>query len=398
MFRKILRVLSVVDLKVISFLTVVLTGGLSVVSMWLYLNKLGRLDLFADTLGYKNISAAISFFSLLSVVIVIIVFFMPSILMVAKFLDKNSFFGGAEEVVIKTAPFISFFFLLSVYLSAYLDIEGVLGERGVWLALVSLFVFYLFVYCFKFFNRVYHSDEVDDRKKRKNAMFQLVIVMPFTSSVLALLPMITAAYFIKLLSFSEGESDVFKFIGVAVFFALICLFSYIPGAFYLRSIAHSGKNSLRFILMSFLLSIMLLFPLSFVMSSIPSIIVNMGMKMSGVSSDKIMNYIVDGDEYPVRLFADKQWSLEKIVGSNKYIISGVNIFDLGSIKLICPESITPIYRDSFKFSILNSRGYEDSLSKRLKDKAAECMPLKKNFIFQWSEPKVSQKVKLGNDK
>lgn len=98
-------------------------GFIALIVIWLYLNKLGRLDVFIPSITLKDIFIVIAFSSIVSIILFSVLFFIPSILLIVIIKKENEYFHNYEKIksnFIKAALTISLFAVSMFYFSAYM--------------------------------------------------------------------------------------------------------------------------------------------------------------------------------------------------------------------------------------------------------------------------------------
>ncbi|MEB8196357.1 hypothetical protein NGI12_23180 [Raoultella terrigena] len=119
---------------------------------------------------------------------------------------------------------------------------------------------------------------------------------------------------------------------------------------------------------------------------IPNMITNITMSLSGISDQRTHEYYIERATHPADMFNGRIWNTRyyKTI-PDRFFITGVNIFTLGSIKLICPTAIIKARIESLKFTVNDIDEYEQK-GKELQKKAMECTPFDKNDIHTWDSP------------
>ncbi|WP_210523908.1 hypothetical protein [Pantoea ananatis] len=132
-------------------------------------------------------------------------------------------------------------------------------------------------------------------------------------------------------------------------------------------------------------SLVIIIMLSFIIKSIPVIIIDASLRFSGVTDFRVHNYTINGKIYTEEIFDYPEWEKKSLKSENKFTITGVTIFSYKDISLICPKNIIDIYKESRKFSMFNSKIDDENL-KKLREKTQECFIFDKKEIMQWNPP------------
>jgi len=114
-------------------------------------------------------------------------------------------------------------------------------------------------------------------------------------------------------------------------------------------------------------------------------IIDISMKLSGVTDFREHNYTIKSDDYPVEIFDYPNWNIQKNLSTNKYTIKGVTFFSYKNISLVCPVDIKKTYKEARKFSIFDKDFDENTLS-NLDKKMQLCFVFDKSKIIQWNSP------------
>lgn len=180
----------------------------------------------------------------------------------------------------------------------------------------------------------------------------------------------------------QGEiSDIVFTLCIAMISLVVIIFSLIPGAVYLRE-QKSGcflkiNNTIWFAVLFSLIST------SWIITPIPTLIMNATMKISGVSDYNEHFYLINEKDYPLEIFNSDKWDLKKIGSKDLFLIKGINMYAFGDIKLVCPSEVLDAYKASMKF-VLSDREYNEKLNVALKEKARACHPFLKSEVKEFN--------------
>lgn len=201
---------------------------------------------------------------------------------------------------------------------------------------------------------------------------------------------------ISQIEFNKNTSD---FAQLALFLLVSSAFitmGILPGAIHISE--RKSGNRLTSIIMGSIFIPVALVALSMLVRPIPSIIINMAMNLSGVSDWRTHQYYIEATKHTHSMFNGTLWNTRYYKGiPDRFFITGINIFSLGDVKLICPIEIREAKQQSFKDSPVDPTLHDKKI-KSLKDIAMKCIPFNKNDIHTWdsplSEPIYYEKVKV----
>ncbi|MDI6539626.1 hypothetical protein QMA77_22175 [Pantoea ananatis] len=185
---------------------------------------------------------------------------------------------------------------------------------------------------------------------------------------------------IKYIDFSPDSSNVFGFFSLVGFTIFIIILSLLPGLTFL-SLPNSMRVSRQLIAMTFMTIVAISFS-SVVASVIPVQIINLSMKLSGVTKYENYYYSVSRDVYPSEMFSSKNWHFKKSENNKQYIFKGFPLFSFGVVSLICPEDVADAITKSMKF-ILFKTGYDNKLRKELSMSTRTCNVIARGEFESW---------------
>ncbi|RSK68335.1 hypothetical protein EJE24_09780 [Enterobacter huaxiensis] len=180
------------------------------------------------------------------------------------------------------------------------------------------------------------------------------------------------------------------FTGLSVVLAVVGIF---PGMI----LVSEQKNIIQMITTIVIVIPALVFLMTIFFRPTPNLLINMTLNLSGISDWRTHQYYIETQTHPHAMFDGATWNTRyyKEIPS-RFFITGVNIFALGNIQLICPGEINAARAASLKTTADDFEAY-DLRSKALKRTAMKCIPFKKEQIHQWdspiSDPVFYQKVK-----
>ena len=354
---------------------------LGVSTLWLYLYRLGRLDLFHSVIEKEKSLDIITFFLLISLLIISLALFMPSIFTVL-FLNEKS---NKENIPDKNPYSKKAILITSLVTIITIDAISYLLPYNIAVSLILstfLLSIILNIVAFYFFEgRKYNtlSYYVDTSIPKK---ITFLIAPPLIISSIAILPLTFLIGLYPLLQI-ENEPKSLSLISIITMSLLVIILSLIPADLFL------GKKEKKSLFIrsyhAVSSSLMIIIILSFVINPIPVIIIDTSLRFSGVTDFRVHDYTINGKVYTEEIFDYPEWEKKSLKSENKFTIAGVTIFSYKDISLICPSNIIEIYKESRKFSMFNSKIDDENL-KKLREKTQECFIFDKKEIMQWNPP------------
>lgn len=354
------------------------TSFVSLTSIWIYLMRLGRQDLFMDFVSFKDTLGALTAFSLLSFLSFSFVFYFQSFL-TASFL---SFSSGYEDdrfkrerlSILLTSSASS---ILLFYLSIYIDNNfKYKANFSVYFSINCLLCIILSYFLLR---KKGNTGTKENRSFIQNIV-QFLITPSFIgfSSFFLVFPL---SLIFKTIEFPDGTSD-FKELAILVPLSLlIALITIIPIAIitsndktisFFRKIATSAGVAFTF-----------LFMISIFIPGLPLMILNTSLRTSGVIDYQSHYFSVPTKNYPKERLRDNSWETKTSADNNFLIFKGATFLSMGTIKLICPVQVTDVYMASMKSRLLDVK-YDTKQLNKLKQQAKKCLVFRKNELAQWS--------------
>lgn len=351
-------------------------------SLWIYLNRLGRLDVFSLVLESEKTFDIIAFFLIMSIILFMLLFYTPSALMILSF--NNKFYKSERypetiEYSSKAILITSILTTTAIFFIAFYSLFE-LTSKNTWTLFAIATLVNLF--CLYFFNRKFLKDGV---LYNRVALYKYKWYLLFTSlliGVIAITPLTALSLFIPLIEINDDSSPE-SLASVVIVSLAIIIMSQIPATLFLRKkeIPSSFKRSC----LSIGISLLLLIPISFVIKPIPIMIIDISMKLSGVTDFREHNYTINSNDYPVEIFDYPNWNIQKNVANSKYTIKGVTFFSYKNISLVCPVDIKKTYKEARKFSIFD-KDFDENTLINLDKKMQSCFVFDKSKIIQWKSP------------
>lgn len=372
--------------------------------IWFYLSNIGRLDVFFDAISISSSLGVIFGFTLLSLIGFSSLIFIASAVLILIYSANEHIYKEYNGIAhrIGSICYINSLFICFILVSGF-SIDFYFKWDGLWVTISGLIFIILFSYYFT--NKIIinaHVFFVQDigrttKPIRKKEMKFLLPLYSISPGIVQILPLM---FLISQLEFEENTSD---FVQLALFFIMSAAFitmGILPG-----SILISERENKREVIKSLWGGVIFipvaLVALSLLFKPIPNMIINMAMNMSGISDWRQHQYYIDKDKYPHNMFNGRLWNTRYYENiPNRFFITGVNIFTLGNIKLICPTKINQARVESLKDSPLGTKEHDIKIE-NLQKTAMSCIPFYKDDVHSWDspipEPIYYEKVKLAPD-
>ncbi|EEX2629381.1 TPA: hypothetical protein N6671_004787 [Escherichia coli] len=108
------------------------------------------------------------------------------------------------------------------------------------------------------------------------------------------------------------------------------------------------------------------------------------MELSGISDWKPRLFQIDETKISFSHFANEEWKRVRINGEKRFIVKGIMVYSLNNVKLLCPESIEELYRNTLHF-VPWDRDYDKEKAAELKKASARCQPFTHGGVIRLSE-------------
>lgn len=360
-----------------------LVTGLSLTFIWVFLYRLGREDLFLQVVTFKDLFSPLAFFSMTSIFFYMIVFFIQSIVSVLILRREISSFSDYSRIknryllAFVACSFFSSIILLmiSFYFPKYPDAFWVVPAEFMLTAILEVLISFSL-------NRAIINTKTLFMEGWEKRLFKLKfhVLYPFLLGVASWCFVFPLGLLIKYIDFSPDSSKVFGFFSLVGFTTFIIILSLLPGLTFL-SLPNSMRVSRQLIAVTFMTIVAISFS-SVVASVIPVQIINLSMKLSGVTKYENYYYSVSRDVYPPEMFSSKNWHFKKSENNKQYIFKGFPLFSFGTVSLICPEDVADAITKSMKFILLNT-GYDNKLRKELSMSTRTCNVIARGEFKSW---------------
>ncbi|WP_248943848.1 hypothetical protein [Serratia silvae] len=361
---------------------------LTVAVIWLYLSNIDRLDIFHDAVNVKSIMGIILGFAILSILGFSILLFISSLMLIIAYAhyERNlKKYNGIEHDFALTGMFNCLIScLLLILLTSilyYIKLNSFI--------IISLFL--LPSMFFSFFltnNRILKSRKYLSQDSNEEDSFlkkwSTKYFMPFFLLTPAIAQVLPLFFLLQQFEVAEGSKEFTQASLIIILALMYTMLSILPGTIYINE-KKNGKI-LRIITIILICIPTTLAIFSIFIRPIPNMIINMTMNLSGISDSRIHEFYIDKKTHSHTMFNSALWSTRYYQDiPNRFFITGVNIFTLGDIKLICPARIIAPRKASLKITPDNTNEYDRKI-KQLKAIAMQCVPLNKNDIYTWDSP------------
>ncbi|MCU6682996.1 hypothetical protein M8320_13420 [Leclercia sp. H6W5] len=373
--------------------------------IWFYLANIERLDILYDALSVSSAIGIIFGFTLISLLGFSLVIFISSFIVYLIYTAHEKEFRNYDGLthsfttVCMCNSFVMCFVLISAFcLQFFWDINGFI----VFALATCIITAFSYGLCHKLIFSV--QSYIDKDNERTEKYLQKKSVKRFLPALL-IIPAFTQIF---PLFFIAGQLDFIEennsLVQAAIFILLsmvLIIVGIFPGVIIINE--KKNKNILQIITYALIIIPVSLLVLTMIFRPTPNMIINMSMSLSGISDWRTHQYYISIENHPPAMFDGALWNTHFYKDiSSRFFITGVSIFSLGNIKLVCPTSINNVRSASLKTTADDFDEYNIRI-KKLKKTAMTCVPFDKKEIHLWdspiSEPIYYQKVKsTGNSK
>ncbi|WP_353242758.1 hypothetical protein [Providencia sp.] len=351
---------------------------LALMANWFYLNKIGWLDLFLNSIISTENLFIIAFFLVISFFSIMLIFMLPSINII-MFLNKD------DEYILKynevRLNYVRIFLVIATVANLFF-IVSLFFSNDYYSFHLNLFL--LFVLIFTGWTLYYRglkkivSQDLSFKKSSKAIWKKIEIYVVFPFMLLLILTFYSLSFYLVTKGLkSNGESTWIQLVYLFFIFEFIIINSVVPCFIYFRSMNEKGWfsiiTSISGCLILFIVIISILVP------SVPSIIINATMKFSGIKNESPKTYIVNENEYPEELFELDLWNKRAIKDSNRFTIEGISMYSFGETNLVCPKNIVTSYGNSLSNYFFDKKE-DEKVSDELKELAKNCIPFDKKSL------------------
>jgi len=352
--------------------------SLGVTSLWIYFDRLERLDVFHAALEGEKSFDIITTSLFISLFLFLLLFYSPSLLMVVFFNNKFYKKDGYPETIeysIKAVFITSLLTIAIVLTGTYFFSLNPTQTEMLLFFIAIITINFTSLYLTK--RKVIKLNRISPIRKLK-AYF---LITPVSITIISLAPMMALALFIPLLKINN-ETSPLSFISVVMISVVVIMFSQIPATIFMRD--YKKTSSFKRACLAIGFALLLLIPISFVIKPIPIMIIDITMKLAGLTDYREHNYSINPDDYSEKIFNNPVWKKEVDKSEKKYIIKGITFFAYKNVSLVCPLGIEKTYKEARKFSIVDP-SFDTNILKELDRKMQSCFVFDKNKIIQWND-------------
>jgi len=362
--------------------------GCTFIVIWLYLFNIERLDILYAALSMSSAMGIIFGFTLVSLIgFSIIVFPSSFMLYIIYNANEKNFkkYDGLSHSLAVLSCLNSYVFLVTIIgtfcLKYYLKWEGYIVVFIFMFIVIASSYFLTRKVIFKSEGYLKRDNELEDKPLQKNSFR---ISLPLLLIIPALMQIFPVLLLTKQMDFAEGTNEILQIIFFCGFAFLIITLGIFPGMVLVNE--KKNKDAIKLISYWFIGVVVALLFLSFFFRSIPNIILNMTMNLSGISDGRVHQYYIDTKKYPEAMFNKSIWNARSYDNiPERFFISGMTLFSLGEIKLVCPVEVIDVRKNSLKIYPNDFDKYDERI-KFLKDSAMKCIPFNKEDIHVWDSP------------
>ncbi|MFB1115307.1 hypothetical protein RF240_03510 [Dickeya dadantii] len=365
----------------------------SIFVIWFYLSSLGRLDVFTEAIGFNSLLGIVFGFTLIVFISFCTLIFIPSLILSLIIYGKEKKFFKKQAVVNSFISinilngwlfgFISIiFFFLSYKFKEY--------EKELIIPWLMLFAITSLILTHWEFNKSSLIRNQRIKIKRKACIkLSLIFIIPSFTQI------IPFSFFLSQITFEKQTNDFVQILFIFILFIAFSTISFLPG---IQFISNFKNSIVRNTILTFTLSIVSLIALTFIIPTIPIMIANATMNLTGIADWRTHQFAIKEKNYPHSMFSGKQWNTRYYAGiPDHFFITGVATFSFGDIKLICPISIHEARIENMKFNPNNPEENQKK-SETFKYAATPCFSIDKKDIKQWdsplSDPTYYEKIRL----
>lgn len=363
----------------------VIVAFVSLTFSWIFLFRIGREDLFMQVLASRAFFSTLAFFSFISITLYLFVFFTQSLILILILKRKVKNFESYEKMIPNyLLDFVgcSIISSLTLYFISFYYSWGD-ATRNSWLipcqfllmAIVSIIICFLVNRTF-----IYKKTHLMSRKEKYLFNLKYLILNPALLGLASWCFVFPLGLIMKFISFQPHTSNAMQLLDLSGFTFIIVICSLSPGiAYFWLSESLSISKQLMIIV---LVAVIAIFVSSMVAPVIPVQIVNLSMKLSGITRSEIYNYSVSQDQYPFEMFESSNWAAKESNNKKFIIFRGFSIYKTDSVNLVCPENVSNALSNSMKFIIFNSN-YDRKLRAGLSIATAQCNVINKGDFKYW---------------
>lgn len=354
--------------------------------IWFYLNELGWLSLFTNSLQIKSdliaslISFAIASMAFTFIALLPSFFIMQLYLVVDQIVLRRTLKIGLIPIITLIISFMTIGFLsIIIYFSSIIPVI-IKTYSFPFLLGCSIILSFILINVISIKRRKIkchycHSNMVSNKYKYFSKQRMITIFMVSLSGI--------AVYFPISLIFKFGSAYSHAGLGSALFFAIVMSFlSLFPAIVFYSSAMR--KTSLSNKISTIIISSTVAF--CFVLLLMPNLVIIIchgALKNIGVIEESPHIYAVSRNEYSPTMFPSPVWIHVASEDTKNFYVMGSNLFSVGDTLLLCPAFVKDTQSKTFKYNFDNPFGRDTFISKHFKALAKSCVPVKKIYINRW---------------
>jgi hypothetical protein len=334
----------------------------------IYLDYFDYATLLSNDLASTGILNGIMVFISPAVLALMLIIFLPSLIFSVMIPKDNRHLWNYDAV--KTGMYLSLvinviycsalFIITSRLTDALREYSRIISIAGLMLALTG-------VYTINFFSlrkTISHSGESKIKRVRRNLSASFFLLYP--SGILFLMMLNCYGLLIVLDSIDYAglnsvSMSTLRVMGVVTF---ICVLNTIPGAVFIK--LYGIENKLRLTGIVAGITLLLMFLMSMMITSITPMIINRAVTFAGVADWKVRKYTINTPDEP-----DKGWRASPTGLKNRYLVEGVLAYSLSNTRLFCPPRVKTFYLKRIHFVPFSS-GYDREAAEELKAASVTC--------------------------
>ena len=385
-------------------------SAIAIIIIWFYLFSVGRQDIFLDAINNIPSLIVIVGFSIFLFVFFVSVFMFSSLVTIWMFKIYQKEIANYQKVgshltricvtnsivfwgllfalfllVEKTIPSNGYLYTASLIASTLVAVANSLRMVSKRLLLASNF---------KDLNITKTYVPLHNKRGEK-WLFSTMLLAPAWVQIFPLM------FIFSRLDFGDIHNDYVQF-GMALLLVLIVsFFTMLPAVAWFstpqeRGVLYKYRDA-------FLAMIATLFIIFTLFRPFSDIVVGSSLRLIGVIDWNPHHYLLSNDKFSAGLFPGQEWNTRTYhTVPQRFFITGVPIFTLGNVQLICPTAVLTFRERSMREDISDLSSHQRRV-KELKHYTINCHLLSKDDVTQWdtelSEPIYLEKVKMRyNDK
>ncbi|WNN53247.1 hypothetical protein RIN66_04070 [Hafnia alvei] len=359
---------------------------LSGLVIWIYLNSLGRVDIFSDVISFNAGLVSILISMIVFAFFISVMLTMPSTILISihSAYERNT---QAESILTRlpvVCLFLSILYLLIVFIPFVPFIYRHTGGYELGVPFICMIILALS------FSFVFLTLMCNFKWDKNHSIINGIFTFLFHTVINTVLTCFTALSISIPISFlmqsSKGENTL-AIIFALVFMTIFAVFSFFPAIVYFNSSeVKSTKLNIISLARQLLLTILMtVFSISLFFPNLPTMFIYSSLSAIGIVSKTPHFYLVNGEKYKPAMFYKESWNTRVLpdIGDNFYI-KGVNVFSVDDKNLICPEEVVKIKNDTEKRDYASFIPLADKHNvARLKEVTKDCLVLLDDDIHQW---------------